>query len=183
MAKKKSRAPKSALVGRGIVRVWRFIATALGGLVRFIARGARDLDPVHQRDGLAFLFLLSSIIAAAGTWFHLNNIVGRALYSLIYGGFGRIGFFTPLLLLYFALRLFRVPDEKSATGRITVGTIALLLSSAGLTHMLNGSVGTGATAMRHGGGWLGYGVSHPLLLLLLFLKYLQGSLPPANGST
>ncbi len=169
MAKKKSRAPKSAMVGRGIAGVWRFIANALGGLVRFIARGARDLDPVHQRDGIAFLFLLSSIIAAAGTWFHLNNIVGRALYSLMYGGFGRIGFFTPLLLLYFALRLFRVPDEKSATGRITVGTFALLLSSAGLAHMLNGSVGTGATAMRHGGGWLGYGVSHPLILLMTSL--------------
>ncbi|MEI6843763.1 MAG: DNA translocase FtsK 4TM domain-containing protein [Actinomycetes bacterium] len=169
MAKKKSRAPKSAIVGRGLLGIWRFIANALGGSVRFIARGAKDLDPVHQRDGVAFLFLLFSIIAAAGTWFHSNNLVGRALYSVMYGGFGRIGFFTPILLMYFALRLFRVPDEKSATGRITVGTFALLLSSAGLAHMLNGSVGTGATAIRHGGGWLGYGVSHPLILLMTSL--------------
>jgi S-DNA-T family DNA segregation ATPase FtsK/SpoIIIE len=110
--------------------------------------------------------LVSSIIAAAGTWFHSNNILSRAIYSFVYGGFGRIGFFTPLLLLYFALRLFRVPDEKSATGRITVGTVALLLSATGLSHMLNGSVGTSADAMRHGGGWLGYGVSRPLILLM-----------------
>ena len=35
-----------------------------------------------------------------------------------------------------------------------------------LAHMFNGSIGTGATAMRHGGGWLGYGVSTPLKALL-----------------
>lgn len=169
MAKRKKRAPKSAAVGRGLRGIWRFIATAVGSAVRFLARGARDLDPVHQRDGVAFLFLLASIIAAAGTWFHSNNPLGRALYSFIYGGLGRIGFFIPLLLLYFALRLFRVPDEKAATGRISVGTVALLLSATGLSHMLNGSTGTGATAMRTGGGWLGYAVSHPLIGLMTSL--------------
>ena len=67
MAKRKSRAPKTAMFGRGLAGVWRFFANALGGAVRFIARGAKDLDPVHQRDGIAFLFLLFSLIAAAGT--------------------------------------------------------------------------------------------------------------------
>jgi S-DNA-T family DNA segregation ATPase FtsK/SpoIIIE len=166
MVKRKKRASKGAPVVRAVRGIWRFISSGVGSSVRFIARGARDLDPVHQRDGVAFLFLVSSIIAAAGTWFHSNNILSRAIYSFVYGGFGRIGFFTPLLLLYFALRLFRVPDEKSATGRITVGTVALLLSATGLSHMLNGSVGTSADAMRHGGGWLGYGVSRPLILLM-----------------
>jgi S-DNA-T family DNA segregation ATPase FtsK/SpoIIIE len=166
MVKRKKRASKGAPVVRAVRGIWRFISSGVGSSVRFIARGARDLDPVHQRDGVAFLFLVSSIIAAAGTWFHSNNILSCAIYSFVYGGFGRIGFFTPLLLLYFALRLFRVPDEKSATGRITVGTVALLLSATGLSHMLNGSVGTSADAMRHGGGWLGYGVSRPLILLM-----------------
>ena len=32
--------------------------------------------------------------------------------------------------------------------------------------MLNGSTGTGATAMRQGGGWIGYGVSTPLIALV-----------------
>jgi S-DNA-T family DNA segregation ATPase FtsK/SpoIIIE len=166
MAKRKRRAAKSAPIVRGIRGIWRVISSGVGSSVRFVARGAKDLDPVHQRDGLAFLFLVASFIAAAGTWFHSNNILSRAIYSLVYGGFGRIGFITPFLLLYFALRLFRVPDEKSATGRITVGTVALLLSATGLSHMLNGSVGTSAVSMREGGGWLGYGVSHPLILLM-----------------
>jgi len=69
-------------------------------------------------------------------------------------------------LIYFAIRLFRVPDDSQATGRIIVGTFTLLLSTTGLAHLINGSVGTGATAMREGGGWLGYAVSTPLVSLM-----------------
>ncbi len=164
-AKSKSSAVGGAL-GRGISALWRFVAKSLGSGVRFIARGARDLDPAHQRDGIAFLILILALIATAGTWFNSDNVVGRAIYAVIYGGVGQIGFFAPVVLIYFAIRLFRIPEDSRATGRIIVGTFALLLSSTGLAHLLNGSVGTGATAMRDGGGWLGYGVSTPLVSLM-----------------
>ena len=170
MAKRKKAKSKTGAVGgalgRGLATIWRFIAKSLGSAVRFVARGARDLDPAHQRDGIAFLILISALVATAGTWFHSDNIVGRAVYSVIYGGFGQIGFFAPVVLLYFAFRLFRVPEDSKATGRIIIGTLALLLSSTGLAHLLNGSIGTGATAMREGGGWLGYAVSTPLVTLM-----------------
>jgi S-DNA-T family DNA segregation ATPase FtsK/SpoIIIE len=131
-----------------------------------VARGARDLDPAHQRDGIAFLILILALISTAGTWFQSDNPVGRLLYSIIYGGVGQVGFFAPLVFIYFAIRLFRVPEDSKATGRIIIGTLALLLSTTGLAHMLNGSIGTGATAIREGGGWLGYGVSTPLISLM-----------------
>lgn len=170
VAKRKKAKSKSSVVGgalgRGLSSLWRFIAKSLGSSVRFIARGARDLDPAHQRDGIAFLILILALIATAGTWFNSDNVVGRAVYSVIYGGFGRIGFLAPLILIYFAFRLFRVPEDSKATGRIIIGTLALLLSTTGLAHLLNGSVGTGATAMRQGGGWLGYAVSTPLVTLM-----------------
>ncbi len=170
MAKRKKAKSKTGAVtgalGRGLSSTWRFIAKSLGSSVRFLARGARDLDPAHQRDGVAFLMLILALIATAGTWFNSDNLVGRAVYSVIYGAFGQVGFFAPVVLMYFAFRLFRVPEDSKATGRIIVGTFALLLSSTGLAHLLNGSVGTGATAMRHGGGWLGYGVSTPLVNLM-----------------
>jgi S-DNA-T family DNA segregation ATPase FtsK/SpoIIIE len=164
-AKSKTGAVGGAL-GRGFATIWHFIAKSLGSAVRFVARGARDLDPAHQRDGIAFLILIAALVATAGTWFHSDNVVGRAVYSVVYGGFGQIGFFTPVVLLYFAFRLFRVPEDSKATGRIIIGTLALLLSSTGLSHLLNGSIGTGATAMREGGGWLGYAVSTPLVTLM-----------------
>ena len=182
-AKSKTGAVGGAL-GRGLASIWRFIAKSLGSGVRFVARGARDLDPAHQRDGIAFLILILALIATAGTWFHSDNVVGRAVYSVIYGGFGRVGFFAPLVLIYFAFRLFRVPEDSKATGRIIIGTLALMLSTTGLAHLLNGSVGTGATAMRDGGGWLGYGVSTPIVSLMtsvlaypvLFILFIFGVL-------
>ena len=170
MAKKKNSSSKRSKVGsalgRGLQGLWRGIAKALGATIRFIARGAKDLDSTHQRDGAAFALLILAIIAGAGAWFHADNVISRAVYAFIYGGFGRIGFIAPLVLIYFAIRLFRVPDEKAATGRIIVGTITLLISATGLAHLLNGSVGTGATAIQHGGGWIGYGVSTPLVALM-----------------
>jgi len=172
MAKKKTRSQSKSksgigsVIARALAAIWRSLAKVLGKTIRFVARGAQDLDPAHQRDGYAFLLLILAIMAAAGTWFDGGNIVGRALASFFFGGFGRIGIFTPLVLGYFAFRLFHSPQEKSATGRIVIGTLALLLSSTGIAHLLNGSEGTGTTAMHHGGGWLGYGISQPLVVLM-----------------
>ncbi len=167
--KKEKSAGVGSAIGRGLSAIWKFFARSLGGAVRFLARGARDLDPAHQRDGIAFLLLILALTATAGTWFRADNFVGRALYSFVYGAFGRIGFFIPLVLIYFAFRLFRLPDEKAATGRIIVGTLTIFLSTTGIAHLLNGSTGTGATAMRHGGGWIGYAVSTPLVALMTSL--------------
>ena len=169
MAKKNTRTKSSGIgssILRGLAAIWRGLAKYLGKSIRFVAKGAKDLDPAHQRDGFAFLLLILAIMAAAGTWFDGGNIVGRALASFFYGGFGRIGIFTPLVLGYFAFRLFHSPDKKRATGRIVVGTIALLLSTTGIAHLLNQSSGTGTTAMHNGGGWLGYGISQPLVVLM-----------------
>ena len=64
MAKKKStssrKAGKSALsvIGRALNGLWKSLAKAVGSTIRFLARGARDLDPAHHRDGLAFLLLI-----------------------------------------------------------------------------------------------------------------------------
>ena len=125
MAKKKTRS-KSGGIGssilRGLSAIWRTLAKFLGKSIRLVAKGAKDLDPAHQRDGFAFLLLIFAILAAAGTWFDAGNIVGHALASFFYGGFGRIGIFTPLVLGYFAYRFFNSPQEKAATGRIVVGT-------------------------------------------------------------
>lgn len=169
MGKKKTSTKRSGIgssILRGLAAIWRGLAKYLGKSIRFVAKGAKDLDPAHQRDGYAFLLLILALMAAAGTWFDAGNIVGRALASFFYGGFGRIGIFTPLVLGYFAIRLFHSPEKKAATGRIVVGTIALLLSTTGIAHLLNESTGTGTTAMHSGGGWLGYAISQPLVVLM-----------------
>ena len=163
MAKRK-KASKSVLSVLG--SIWRTFAKGVGNTIRFTTRAAKDLDSAHQRDGAALLLVIIGLAAVAGTWMNSQSSVSRALYSFFYGGFGRIGFLSPIVLFYFAVRLFRSPDQKQETARITVGTIALLVSATGLAHMFNGAEGTGATAMRHGGGWIGYGVTKPLVAVL-----------------
>ena len=179
MAKKKKRTSGRSpfsVVSQALGGIWRILAKALGSSIRFVARGARDLDPAHHRDGAALLVLLISLAAFAGTWFHADNLVSRNLYSFFVGAFGVIGFSSPVVLLYFAVRLFRKPEDSHATGRITIGTLLLILSSTGLAHLLNGSLGAtnpmGATAIRDGGGQIGYWVAKPLVALMTsFLAY------------
>lgn len=160
---------KNSVLGafaKALLGLWRFVARTLGSSVRFVFRGAKELDPAHQRDGIAFLILILALISAAGTWFHLNNFVGSSLRLILFGAVGEIAYLSPLIFIYFAVRLFKSPEESAATGRITIGTLVLLLTSTGLIHIFNGSVGdTGKTAMQGGGGWLGYGVSTPLVAL------------------
>ena len=170
MAKKKSARKASGLlsaIATGLGFIWSTIAKALGASIRFITRGAKDLEPEHRRDGIGLILLIVALIAAATSWMQLDNAFGRAAYAFFYGGFGRVAILTPILFGYFAFRLFRTPQDKGATGRITIGSLLLVLSSTGLIHILNpSSINTGATAMREGGGWIGYGVSTPLVALL-----------------
>ena len=163
MAKRK-KASKSVLSVLG--SLWRAFAKGLGNTIRFTTRAAKDLDSAHQRDGAGLLLVVIGLAAIAGTWLHSKSTVSVALYSFFFGGFGRIGILAPIVLFYFAIRLFRSPDKKKETARITIGTLTLLISTTGLAHMFNGSVGTGATAMRQGGGWVGYAVTKPMVALL-----------------
>jgi len=168
---KKSSTKKSRGVVGGIANliaiIWRSLAKALGATIRTITRSAKDLDPEHQRDGIGLIFLIASLIAAATSWWHLDNLFGRAAHAFFYGAVGRLAIVAPLLLGFFAIRFFRTPQEKSANGRIVIGSLLLVASSTSLVHIINPtSVGTGATAMRQGGGWIGYAVSTPLVALV-----------------
>ena len=163
---KKSRASIFAKFVNLLGALWRLIAKSFGNATRFVFRSANELDEAHRRDGFAFLLLILGLISAAGAWFHLKNFVGRNIYAAIYGVGGRLGALIPLVLIYFAFRLFKAPDEGKSNARISIGLILFILSITGLFHIFNGSIGTGQTAIRHGGGWIGYGVSTPLVALL-----------------
>ena len=170
MAKKNSSKKRSGLVpalSRFISAIWRSFAKTLGASIRVVTRGAKDLDPEHQRDGFGLLLFVISLIAAATTWWQLDNWFGNTAYAFFYGAVGRVAILTPVIFGYFALRLFRAPQDKAATGRITIGSLLIILSSTGLIHIVNpSSINTGATAMREGGGWIGYAVSTPLVALV-----------------
>jgi len=149
------------------------MAKSLGSSIRFVARGAKDLDPEHHRDGAALLLFLLSLVSVTGTWMQSDGLLGRNVYSLLYGAVGSIAVVIPVVLLYFAIRIFRTPDDKQGTGRVTVGLILVLVSASGLAHLFNGSLGSsnpeGATAIREGGGLVGFYVAKPLVAVMTSL--------------
>ena len=172
MAKKKTRTKQGssflAVVGRAVSAIWSGIAKALGSSVRFLARGAKDLDPAHRRDGAGLIVLILALASFVGTWFKSENTLSDSLYAIFYGAFGKIGFFAPIILGYFAFRIFRKPEDSKSLGRIVIGVLLLLISSTGFIHFVSGFAAPvdGATDMRNGGGLLGYGVSLPLERLM-----------------
>ncbi|CAB4577141.1 unannotated protein [freshwater metagenome] len=168
MAKKKS-AKKSNLLApifRGLGWIWRLIAKAIGSSIRFIFKSSKELDPDHQRDGVAFFLFILALVSAAGVWFDLSNLVGRATYSFLFGGVGILANLVPVIFVFFAFRLFKSTDDSGDIGRVSIGTLLIVISTTALAHIANGSTGTGATAMRDGGGWIGYGVSSGLVALV-----------------
>jgi len=172
VAKKKTRTKQGssflAAAGRAVSATWSALAKALGTSVRFLARGAKDLDPAHRRDGAGLIVLLLALASLVGTWFKSQSILSDFLYAIFYGAFGKIGFFAPIILGYFAFRIFRKPDESKSLGRIVIGVLILLISSTGFIHFVSGfaAPADGATDMRNGGGLLGYGVALPLERLM-----------------
>ena len=172
MAKKKTRTKQGssflAVIGRAVSATWSALAKALGSSVRFLARGAKDLDPAHRRDGAGLIVLILALASLVGTWFKSQSILSDLLFAIFYGAFGKIGFFAPIILGYFAFRIFRKPEESKSLGRIIIGVLILLISSTGFIHFVSGfpAPADGATDMRNGGGLLGYGVALPLERLM-----------------
>ncbi|MFJ5547235.1 DNA translocase FtsK [Streptomyces sp. NPDC093225] len=172
-AKKAAAAPKAAPSPTGgVVRVvralWLGVAHAVGSVLRGFGRGAKNLDPVHRKDGLALLLLGLALIVAAGTWSNLRGPVGELVTMLVTGAFGRLDLLVPLLLGAMAVRFIRHPEQVDANGRIGIGLTALVVGVLGQVHIACGSPGrdAGSAAIRDAGGLIGWGASQPLVFTM-----------------
>jgi S-DNA-T family DNA segregation ATPase FtsK/SpoIIIE len=128
-------------------------------------QSARSLHPDHRRDGLGFVLVGLGIVMAAALWHGFPGILPRTIVSVVAGGFGRVGAFTPLLVFGLAIRVMRHPEEGSDTNRMAIGWSAFTVAALGLIHIAGHGPrpSDGATAMRNAGGWIGYSISTPLV--------------------
>jgi S-DNA-T family DNA segregation ATPase FtsK/SpoIIIE len=147
---------------------WLLIAGAVGFTVRRIGRGARNLHPDHQRDGIGLLCLGLAIVFAASIWARMNNAAGKVIYDATSGAFGALAFTIPLLLGLLAWGYMRHPERNAETSRAAIGWMALLAGAVGLVHIAKGTPypSAGAAAIRTAGGIVGWAVSAPLVSLL-----------------
>ncbi|TWD83591.1 S-DNA-T family DNA segregation ATPase FtsK/SpoIIIE [Kribbella amoyensis] len=156
-------------LGRGLVKVWIGIAHLLGGLVRGIGNGARDLDPAHRRDGAGLFLIGLAVVVAAAIWWELPGAVGNGLRTVVSGSVGMLGWAVPLMLLFIAVRTLRNPDRNGPVGRQVIGWSSIALGVLGLVHIANGIPRPNNpedAPLQDAGGAIGYVVSSLLSDLL-----------------
>lgn len=157
-----------------------------GGAARGVGKGARELEPELRRDGLGLSLIAVAIILIASTWFGVDGWFISWVSMLATSFFGALAWVAPLLLLALAWRFLRHPDQNGATGRLSIGITAIVVSVLGLWHLAQGAPtpSNGAEAMNSAGGTMGWIVTAPvvaalgsivsgfLLVLLGFFGYL-----------
>jgi len=148
-------------LGRLLGRLWQLLAAGLGGLVRRIGTGARELDPAHRRDGLGLLALAAGLVLAVGAWLHRGGWVGGWLTGAVRWVAGSAVVAVPLLLAALAWRLLRRPADRAGRGRLMIGLAALAAGLLGLLNLLHGSPAT-AAGRAAAGGLIGFLTASPL---------------------
>lgn len=150
-----------------LVRAWMGLAHVTGGAAR--ALGPERLEKDERRDGLPFFLVVLAIAGAVVEWFFINDQIAQTLDSWTFGGlFGRVAFALPVIMLVFAVWLFRNPSSVHDNTRIGIGLALLLLTVSALCHIFGGqpepSAGMGELARA--GGILGWMLAAPLILLI-----------------
>ncbi|MFC7501757.1 DNA translocase FtsK [Nocardioides sp. CPCC 206347] len=156
-------------LGRGVAAIWLAFAHAIGAVARGIGHSAREIEPEQRRDGFGLLLCGLALIIASAVWFEVPGGVMDFTRAAVSGTVGKIGWFVPLLVLLGGWRVMRDPVGNGPAGRQIIGWAALAFGLLGIVHIANGSpepVQGDTSALREGGGAIGYVVSALLLDLL-----------------
>ena len=149
------------------VRAWMGLAHVAGGAAR--ALGPETLQKEERRDGLPFFIVVLAVAGAVVEWFFINEPIAQSLDSWTFGGlFGRVAFALPVVMLLFAVWLFRHPSSVHDNTRIGIGLGVLLLSVSALCHIFGGQPepSEGMAVLARAGGILGWMLAQPLILLI-----------------
>jgi S-DNA-T family DNA segregation ATPase FtsK/SpoIIIE len=150
------------LAARGL---WVGVAHLLGAAARRIGTSARDLDHEQRRDGVGLLLLALAVVAAGSQWWSLTGPVDTAADALVVGSAGRLAWAVPVLLAGLSWWVLRHPAGHAPTGRLVIGWAAVIGGVLGIAHAVVGTPQPvdGASAMREGGGFVGFMVASPLV--------------------
>ncbi len=149
-----------------LTKAWLGLAHMAGAAFRVL--GKETLARDERRDGIPFFVFVLALIGAVVEWFNPNDPVAQALDAYTFGGlFGRVAFALPVIMLLFAIWLFRHPSSVHDNGRIGIGLTLLLVTISGLCHIFGSQPGPtdGAVALAHAGGLVGWIFAGPLIQL------------------
>lgn len=126
----------------------------------------RERSPL-ERDYAAFLLLALAVIVAAREWFGLSGLAGEVIHHVAAGAVGVIGMLLPLLLVAFAIRLFRTNADLPGNTRISIGAAVVVTAVAGLIAVGRGNPSPldDLAAAESAGGAVGWLSATPLVAL------------------
>ncbi|MEP6480749.1 MAG: DNA translocase FtsK [Rhodoglobus sp.] len=165
--KKLPRARQVVIEDDGLLtKAWLGLAHMAGGAFRVL--GKETLAKDERRDGIPFLIFVLAAVGAIVEWFNPTDSVAQALDAYTFGGlFGRVAFALPVIMLLFAIWLFRHPSSVHDNGRIGIGLSLLLVTISGLCHIFGAQPAPtdGALALAHAGGLVGWVFAGPLIAI------------------
>ncbi|MFC4243112.1 DNA translocase FtsK 4TM domain-containing protein [Gryllotalpicola reticulitermitis] len=150
-----------------VAKAWIGLAHLVGGAAR--ALGPENLAKEERRDGLPFFLVVLAVAGAIDEWFFINAPWAQALDAWTFGGLvGRVAFVLPVVLLIFAIWLFRHPSSVHDNTRIGVGLILALISISAMCHVFSSRPQpvAGMPVLAQAGGVIGWMVGAPLILLI-----------------
>ncbi|MGF0116408.1 DNA translocase FtsK 4TM domain-containing protein [Promicromonospora sp. Marseille-Q5078] len=170
------------------------VAHGVGSLTRSITKGARDLEPEHRRDGVAFFLVALALVVAAREWWGISGTFGTVVHAVVAGTVGLAGVAVPVLLLWLGFRVMRHPERAQANSRVAIGLTFIVLSVCALVAIAEGTPAPsdGFAALQDAGGIIGYlaatpvvtgltqWVAVPLFLLLGFFGLLVVTATPVH---
>ncbi|GAA3509490.1 DNA translocase FtsK [Streptosporangium album] len=155
------------MIGKLFMGIWMLLAGGIGSAARALGQNARELDPVHRRDGLGLAVFSGAIVLAAMTWRESTGTVSTVVNAVMHGVFGSLAWLIPILLALLAWRLLRHPDQNADTGRMIIGWSALTIGVLGIVHVVHdtpypsGGGSDGMDKVAAAGGMIGFVVSAP----------------------
>lgn len=140
--------------------VFRRSATAL-------KTGWASLHPQMKRDSLAFVLLAFAVVVALREWFGISGQAGTAIHHAVAGFVGVFSVVMPLVLLLWAIGLFRARKTAEALPARSAGAIGVAISLTGLVQIGHGNPWfTPFENLEAAGGILGWFFTYPLVSLL-----------------
>jgi len=136
-------------------------AHAVGGTVRSLSGGARDLDPAHRRDGAGLFTLALALVVAVGAWADSAGPAGHGLTTGLRTLVGSGVMVLPVALAAAGVVLLRTPASPAPRGRVVIGWIAVAVGYLGILDLVHGDPAA-AAARRQAGGLFGVLAGSPL---------------------
>jgi DNA segregation ATPase FtsK/SpoIIIE, S-DNA-T family len=146
--------------GRAVAATWLMLARGAGTTARSVGR-ARDIEPAHQRDGIALALLGAAVVIAASCWFDAARPVGQWIDTALRVLIGSAVLLLPVILAAISVALLRTEPDPASRPRLILGAAMMSLPALGLWHLWSGSPETPA-GRQQAGGFLGFAIAWPL---------------------